>query len=333
MKFKIRYADKIVGFFSIVALAALVLIIFLIGSTQNWFEKKYYFRTQFDSAANVASEMNLSYKGFTIGKISKVELVKDEVWAEWYIKEKYMDYATYGSLVELSVSPIGLGTSFIFHPGTSKIPLIGGCEIFRTDTEKGSQFIDKGLVNYAVQKDSISGLLSQVGTLISNITDMTGQLNLILKGKSTVPLAKTLDNIASITSDVDILLKGINIDLYPQVDGLMLQINTIVDSINGLLGTVDEIAGSAGGIISNVNGVITTVDGTIGTVEDQLGGLMGNVNSLLDNDLSSTLGEVNTLLFQLQDVMEGLKNNPLLKKGVPDRTKTSTALPAGRGGF
>lgn len=340
MKFKIRYADKIVGFFSIIALIALVLIIFFIGSTQNWFEKKYYFQTKFDSAANVASEMNLSYKGFTIGKISKVELVKDEVWAEWYIKEKYMDYVTYGSLVELSVSPIGLGTSFVFHPGTTDIPLIGGCEIYRTDTAKGAQFIEEGLVSYEVQKDSISGLLSQVTTLVSNITDMTSQLNLILKGKSTVPLAKTLDNIASITSDVDILLKGINIDLYPQVDGLVLQINSIVDSINGLIGTVNEIAGSAGGIITNVNGVIstvdgviTTVDGTIGNVENQIGGIMGNVNNILDNDLSSTLGQVNTLLFQLQDVMEGLKNNPLLKKGVPDRTKTTTALPAGRGGF
>lgn len=333
MKFKIRYADKIVGFFSILALVALVVIIFLIGSSQNWFEKKFYFTTQFDSASNVQSEMSLSYKGFTIGKIDKVELVKDEVWATWYIKEKYMDYATYGSLVELSVSPIGLGTAFIFHPGTTNIPLTGNCEIFRTDSEKGLQFVEEGLVNYTPQKDSISGLLSQVGTLLTNINDITGQLSYILKGKSNAPLAKTLENIANLTADADSLLKEINRGLYPQLDGLVGQVNEIIVNIDGLLSTVDSIAGTADGLLGNVNGVVSTVDGGVSNIVGSLDGVLGNVNGLLDIQLKSVLGEVNSLLIQLQDVMEGLKNNPLLKKGVPDRSSTGTALPAGRGGF
>lgn len=333
MKFKIRYADKIVGFFSILALLSLVVIIFLIGSRQNWFEKKFYFTTQFDSASNVQPEMSLSYKGFTIGKIDKVELVKDEVWATWYIKEKYMDYATYGSLVELSVSPIGLGTAFIFHPGTTDIPLSGNCEIFRTDSEKGLQFVEDGLVQYTPQKDSISGLLSQVGSLLTNINDITGQLAQIMKGKSNVPLAKTLENVANLTGDIDSLVKEINRGIYPQVDGLMSTVGDITVRINSLLGTVDEIAGNANGIIGNVNGVITTADGAVNSVVGQVDGIMDNVNDLLDTQLKSVLGEVDTLLIQLQDVMEGLKNNPLLKKGVPDRSSTGTALPAGRGGF
>src|SRR5574344_972688 len=116
MKFKIRHADKIVGFFSIVALAALIVIIFSIGSKQNWFTKKYHFRTQFETASNISAEMALQYKGFTIGKVSNVTLRDDVVWADWYILDEYYNYAKYGSVVELVVSPIGLGTQFVFHP-------------------------------------------------------------------------------------------------------------------------------------------------------------------------------------------------------------------------
>ena len=121
MKFKIRHADKIVGFFSITAIGVLIVLIFLIGSNQNWFEKKYHFRTQFDTASNISPEMALQYKGFTIGKVNKVELKNNQVWAEWYILDKYINYAKYGSLVELVVSPIGLGTQFVFHPGNTNM--------------------------------------------------------------------------------------------------------------------------------------------------------------------------------------------------------------------
>ena len=40
MKFKIRFADQIVGFFSLLALAALIGFIFALGASQNWFVKK-----------------------------------------------------------------------------------------------------------------------------------------------------------------------------------------------------------------------------------------------------------------------------------------------------
>ena len=45
MKFKIRFADQIVGVFSLFALAALLALIFAIGASQNWFVKKNYYHS------------------------------------------------------------------------------------------------------------------------------------------------------------------------------------------------------------------------------------------------------------------------------------------------
>src|SRR5574344_2566492 len=139
MKFKIRHADKIVGFFSIAALAALIVLIFSIGSKQNWFEKKYHFKTQFDTASNISAEMSLQYKGFTIGKVSKVELIDDQVWADWYILDKYSSYLKYGSLVEMVVSPIGLGNQFVFHPGNSNVSLQENDIVYTVDSAEGKK--------------------------------------------------------------------------------------------------------------------------------------------------------------------------------------------------
>lgn len=64
MKFKIRFADQIVGVFSLFALAALLALIFAIGASQNWFVKKNYYHSYFNSGTELSVGMNVTYKGF-----------------------------------------------------------------------------------------------------------------------------------------------------------------------------------------------------------------------------------------------------------------------------
>lgn len=308
MKFKIKYADKIVGFFSILALAVLIVLIFSIGSKQNWFEKKYHFHTQFDTASNISAEMALQYKGFTIGKVSKVELKNDQVWADWYILEKYISYAKFGSLVELVVSPIGLGTQFVFHPGNTNMQLKEGSEVYRTDTAQGKQYVKDGLVLYEHQKDSISALLQQVSTIMDNVNTLIEQVNTILSGQSQVPTAQILQNVATVTGQVQTLLGGINRELYPQIDRIMADINAITTEIQSIAGTANTAMGTANTLIGTANTLVGNTTPQVNTV----------------------LSDVNTLLLQIQDVMEGLKNNPLIKNGITDKSSTGTALPASR---
>ena len=50
MKFRIRFADKIVGFFIIAALVALVFIIFMLGRSHRRFRRDYEYLAYFESA-------------------------------------------------------------------------------------------------------------------------------------------------------------------------------------------------------------------------------------------------------------------------------------------
>ena len=78
MKFKIRYADQIVGILAITAILALVLTIFMLGSRQRWFARNYNFQTTFETASGLSVGMPIQYKGFTIGKIKSIFLNKSD---------------------------------------------------------------------------------------------------------------------------------------------------------------------------------------------------------------------------------------------------------------
>src|SRR5574344_414075 len=257
MKFQIKHADKIVGFFSILALAALVVVIFSIGSKQNWFEKKYHFKTQFESAYNVSVEQALQYKGFTIGKVSKVELIDNQVWADWYILDKYINYAKYGSLVEMVVSPIGLGNQFVFHPGNSNVSLQENDIVYTVDSAEGKKIINDGLVDYVQPKDSIGAIFKQVTMLITDVNKLINQINDILAGRSTAPTALILQNVSGITAQIQSLLGGVNKELYPQINGIITQINQITTSVEGIAGNANALVGSAENIVTDSSPQLT----------------------------------------------------------------------------
>jgi ABC-type transporter Mla subunit MlaD len=102
MKFKIKYADQIVGALSIIAIAALILIAFLIASTQKWFVKKHNYYTKVSSANSISEGMSLQYKGFGIGKVKKINLGDDDnVVVHFYVLDEYIDRVSEGSIVEL----------------------------------------------------------------------------------------------------------------------------------------------------------------------------------------------------------------------------------------
>ena len=61
------------------------------------------------------------------------------------------------------------------------------------------------------------------------------------------------------------------------------------------------------------------------TIQD-LNGISGSLDSEMPQ-VSILLAQVQTLLKQVQDVMTGLKNNPLLKNGVQERAEQQAATP------
>ena len=318
MKFKIRYADQIVGFFSIFALLVLMVLVFALGARQNWFVRKNVYYTRFESGSSIKAGMDITYKGFGIGKIKSISLENDQVMVEFYILDDYMDYVKEYSLLEFSSNILGLGTSFVWHPGNGQGFIEPGSEVYRYDSREGMKIREKRLVASDKGGDSITAIIDKVEPLLDTITKLLRDLDEGITGNVRQgnngdvrknELAEMMQHIKGITANVEVLTKDIT--------SLTGKLGGDAGAVAALLG--DDVWKSIEEILVSLNDLLTMVGG----LGNQAGTLIENTTPQLD----STLSQIDMLLLQLQDVLTGVKNNPLIRKGVPDRSQETSATP------
>ena len=303
MKFKIRYADQIVGFFSLLALALLVVFVFMIGAKQNWFAKKNTYYAYFTSGAGFSVGMDVSYKGFPIGKINDVKLEGSSARVEFYILADYSEYVKENSLVELITSPIGLGSSFIFHPGRGPGPLPSGSEIYRIDSIAARELISEKKIRIEIQEDSIGVLMKKVSMIMDNVNILLFNLNGAISGESenSTPINKIVSGITEITHNISVL----------------------TDTLNSQDGAVPALLGRE--LTTDVSDVLKNIS----IVSEELTSITGNADKIVDTalpEVDAILVQLNSMLLDVQDVLEGVKNNPLIRGGVPDRTRGKSSI-------
>ena len=239
MKFKIKFADQIVGALSIIAIATLIFITFFIASTQKWFVKKHNFFTTISSANSVNEGMALQYKGFAIGKVKKIALSDDDnVTVHFYVLDEYIDRVTQGSIVELSVSPIGLGSSFIFYQGNSKNIIVDNSYIQEKSSAKAKELIKEQMVIIPEQNDTLTTIIGSATSLINHIDELVQQINQLIAGNEQIPLAKTISNVNRILRQVSALLSGDEsvpmASIINDLDTTIGTLNSILEDVNGL---------------------------------------------------------------------------------------------------
>jgi phospholipid/cholesterol/gamma-HCH transport system substrate-binding protein len=313
MKFSIRFADQIVGTLVILALAILVVVIFMLGRNQRWFMRDYQYVTYFTSAAGLAPNMGVQYKGFTIGHVKRIMLAEDDsVQVNFTIFEEHIHRVREGSMVEIQASPIGLGNSFIFYPGTGTELLIEGSVIPEINSPQARMLIASGLAERPESTDSINNILNHVNNLLDiiNVSLAGSQQKAAAEEKQAeeMTLGQILGNVETITAGLDSLLY----DLLTQLNPILANIETLTDQVAEPSGTIMSILDGEGPIYNDLVSVIGSVEGMIGNFErvtDFLPGMIPQITLLL-SDVHSALREAEKLIVSLT-------NNPLLRGGVP----------------
>ena len=330
MKFKIKYADQIVGALSIFAIAALIFITFFILSTQKWFVKKHYYYSMVASASSVSEGMSLQYKGFGIGKVKKISLLDDDsVEVRFYVLDEYIDRVTEGSIVELSVSPIGLGSSLIFYQGAGRKIIEDDSYIPEKATAEAQELIKSGKVVIPESNDTLNTIIGSATSLVNHIDELVQEITQLIAGNEQLPLAQTVNEINTILKQVSALLSG---DDSIPIANIIDDLGKSVDSLNAILGDVNNLTSDPQGLIQNLleteesKGTFDKIYAAIDTTIQDLNGISGSLDSEMPQ-VSILMAQIQTLLKQVQDVMTGLKNNPLLKNGVPERTEQQNATP------
>jgi phospholipid/cholesterol/gamma-HCH transport system substrate-binding protein len=334
MKFRIRYAEKIVGFFVVFAALALAAGIVFLGANQRWFAKDYRFATKFSSAAGAQAGTAIMMRGFQVGKVAKVTLNDaNEVDAEFVIYDTYYPKAKEYSILEFVTSPIGLGTQLLFHPGKGEALIAPGSFVPLADSPEGMDLLEQGLVEIPVKDDTITRLLAGVNPLIENanktivtINRTLTEINRAIAGQSSGPLGDIVGEAASAAKRADAMVA----DVSRQAGQLLDQANAIASNIEGatsalrdptgLIPRLLDAKGSVKTLLDDNNALYNRISSSVSELQKTLENIQGITTALnrAMPTISLTIDEGRAAIKQAQDVLTGLKNNPLLKGGIPE---------------
>jgi len=333
MKFKFRHADKIVGLFALLAILFICFMLLMVGKNKRWFEEDIRYRTQFLTADSLSVGMGIKLLGFKIGEIKKITLTDDNlVDAEFIIYNNYLQKITPQSVLELNNSPLGGGLNL--YPGIlSGDPPEPYSYIPSTQFPEGQRLVDEQLVSVPEQTDIVSELMKQVPTLLRDVDKTVVTVN---------DLLYTVDQSLEGNPDagpVSGILYGVEGSLA-QVEGILMELNRVSGSVANLVNELenpDELiprltgtGGMAGAVFSDDSEVYQAVF----SILDQITQSLINVTELTESlsDLSPQIAlllkETTSTLNEAEDVLEGIKNNPLLRGGVTEEEDPTEAVGA-----
>ena len=321
MKFKVRFADQIVGFFIILSLVSLVFVIVMLGKSQRWFSKDVSFNTLLPTASGLSKNMAVQYKGFTIGNVKSFYLTEnDNVIVTFVIFENYRDRVRKGAMVEVSESPVGLGNKFLFYAGKGDI-LEEGSLLPVVGTPQAKELIRQELAEEPKAEDSIAAIMNKVNAILDDVSLIFTQIDEALGvgsgdteiGKIVGSLQMTMTGLEDIPNSAQELIDGLRSNL----EVILANLSDITDEINnpdGLIYTVldtdKEVYANLVGILTSISAILNNLERTTDFIPAQLPQIAG-----LIMDLRVTLKTA-------EDLMTALTNNPLLRRGVPGRLET-----------
>lgn len=332
MRFRIRFADQIVGVCILLAILGIAATLILLGLNQRWFARNYLFWSRFASAEGMSAGMPINLKGFEIGKVDKIKLTGDNlVDIEFHVFDNYYDKVLPNSVLELSTSPLGLGAVMVFHPGrTEGPPLPEFSFIPSTDLEEGRKLMAKELAQAPKKEDPISAILSQVEPVLREIDatmlsihSLVDALNNDLRGTGGGPLASTLNDIAAASRRINQM-----VDRIEKISANLEQMSAGLTDTRGLAKKLLDPKGSFATLLDDNNALYNQIEQSVrelNVIITQLRDFARFVNTT-QPQIIGILEKGKTALDQGRDVLEAVKNNPLLRGGVPQKREQQTTF-------
>jgi len=318
MKFKIRFADQIVGFFVIVSLVCLGLVIVMLGRTQRWFARDIPFTTILYTAAGLSGNMAVQYRGFTIGNVRSFRLTEyDNVEVIFIIHEEHINRLRQGSMVELMASPIGLGNQFLFHAGRGE-PLEEGAFVPAYGTPEAMEMIRLGLATEPQRDDGISLMISRANSIMDELSRILGHVELAIGAGSDAT------EIGLIVASIQRTLAGVE-TLPGEVNQTITEVR---EELNPILANIAALTAR----LNDPDGIVYTVLDGEGEVFTSLLSSINSVSAILDNlarttaflpaqlpQIAGLITDIRVIIRTAEDVLIAVANNPLLRGGIPER--------------
>ncbi len=344
MKFRIRFAQQVVGVFVLIAAVSIVGVIVSMGANQRWFARDYSYFSVFDTAEGLNVGMPITFKGFDIGLVRDISLLDDDrVRVDFVIQDTYYPKVVPNSLLQLVTSPIGLGGGLVFHQGrlTGVDPIPEDSFVPSVGSEEGKRIIGEDLVDMPPSGDSITRIIAQVEPVLRNVNallisvDRTlGHVNLALAGSTDEPLGVTLSQVNTLLEEVETTLVETRrestqiLASAAVIAGNFEQTSAALADPTGLVPRLLDADGSIATFLDDNNVLFNHIEQMLVSINatlDEVNELAGFVNGT-QPQIAGMLEESREAIRSGQDVLEGLSNNPLIRGGITQELTQPTTF-------
>ncbi|TVR91314.1 MAG: MCE family protein [Spirochaetaceae bacterium] len=332
MKFKIRFARQIVGVFVILGFGLLLMIIFMIGSNQRWFARNYEYFSEFQSASGISQGMSITFRGFQIGTVTNIELTEHNVVAvRFHIFDTYIDKVTENSVMQLVSHPLGFGGGLVLHQGRRRTdPLPEGSLIPSINSGLGRSLVAQDLVALPEEPDQIEELLSLLDPILRNIDSVTqeaeqllAEVNAVLAGSSQGPLAETVAAVNAVLLELEVAVADIG-KIAGNIEATTAEMRDPTGLVPRLLGAEGSIAR----ILDDDEELYREIEKILASVQAALEDVQQMTEYLVSTtpQISGILEESRQAIDTGQEVLMGVRNNPLIRGGIPERLEQPTTF-------
>jgi phospholipid/cholesterol/gamma-HCH transport system substrate-binding protein len=325
MKFKIQFASEIVGIFVLVALVCLTGILVMMAVSQRWFARDYYYTSIFTSGKDLEKGKSITFKGFEIGRITDFNLTEDNnVKIEFYIQDRYRSKVFENSVLQLVPGTFGFGGGLVFHQGAREtLPLEEFSFIPSLDIPEGKYLVQNGLVKIPKDEDPVTRVLESMEPVLENARGAVDSIDRLLLA---------LNDPDAGDSAVGDIVKNL-VRTTAQINTLLAQLNDMTQDSRGLATRLIDPKGSLATLLDDNNRLFLHIEKILNDASYSMGEVK-NFSSILTTarpQILELLEEGKEAVRLSQDVLEGLRNNPLLSGGITPRLQTPTTQQGYRG--
>jgi phospholipid/cholesterol/gamma-HCH transport system substrate-binding protein len=271
--------------------------------------------------------MAVLYKGFTIGHVKSFDLADDDRVEVWFtVFDTYISRVRRGSVVEVILSPIGLGSQFLLYPGQGPDMVNEGELIPAINSPEGKRLLAEGLALIPEHDDTISIIMNRANTLLDTVNGVLSQVNGAIAGTDQTSLGRTMGDVEMAVGGLrnmsETLPETINNSIkrvMDQLEPILVDLNTLSARMADPDSAVSTFLDSEGAVYTNLVDSLESISGTLGNLE--------RASEFIPSQLpqvAALLFELQTALVTAEDVLIALTNNPLLKNGIPPKVETRT---------
>ena len=334
----------VVGVFTFIGIAILVVTILTLGGQQKTFQKSIVVKAIFDDINGLQKGNNIWFSGVKIGTVKKISFVgSSQVEVDMNIDEASKQYIRKNARARISSDGLIGNKIIVIYSGASKSPSVENGDILGVEKAMNPdemmstlQANNNNLFAITTDVKGISkGIAEGRGTVGKLLTDETLvndlHLTMLRLRQASVNAEKISSNVAAFASQLQ--KKG-------TLANDLVTDTTVFQRLKATAAQIELVSKNANGVIDNLNNTTSQLGNSLNNKSTPVGMLLNDEDAA--NDIRVILSNMQSASQKLNDDLEAAQHNFLLrgyfkkkakkeeeenKKTDVDQTKVSASNP------